>query len=318
MSFAWPLVLLALAAIPAAIVWYGYEQRRRRRAALAFAQPQLNDSVTPHRPGWRRHAVMLTLLIALAALIVAAARPQHTVAVPIDSAAIMLVNDISDSMTATDVRPSRLAAAQHASERFVRSLPATAEVGQLEFARYPVIAQSPTTNHALTLAAIAGLKPGGGGTATGDAIELAVRVLTAVRENGRRPPGAIVLLSDGGANVGVNVVTAARQAKAQHVPVYTIALGTPNGTIPIRRHGQLVNAPVPVSTQQLAQIASASGGRAFTAADSAHAQAIYDHLAAELGHRRVKRELTATVAGAGLALLVLGGGLSLAWFARPI
>lgn len=318
MSFVWPLVLVALAAIPAAVVWYASEQRRRRRAALAFAEPQLAASVTPHRPGWRRHAAMLVLLTAIAALIVAAARPQRTVAVTVDSAAIMLANDVSDSMTATDVRPSRLVAAQRAARRFVDSLPAAAEVGQLAFARHPGILQSPTTDHAAALAAIARLRPGGGGTATGDAIELAVRVLTGVRENGRRPPGAIILLSDGGSNVGVDVVTAARQARSHHIPVYTIALGTPNGTIPIRRRGRATIARVPVSTRQLAQIATASGGRAFTAADAADARTIYDRLAAVLGHRHVERELTATVAGVGLALLVVGGGLSLAWFSRPI
>ena len=316
MSFVWPFVLIALVAIPAAIVWYVRQQRGRAQARAAFAQPQVLASAMPRRPGWRRHAPMLVFLIALAVLIVAAARPQRTVAVPIDSAAVMLANDVSSSMSASDVHPSRLGAAQAASHRFVSALPATAMVGQMEFARTPRVLQSPTTDHALTQAAIAQLRPGGGGTAIGDTIQLALRMLMNQRQNGKRPPGAIVLLSDGWSNVGADPLAAARQAKADHIPIYTIAIGTPNGRIPITRHGQTVSTSVPVSPQQLAQIAAQSGGRTFTAADSAKASAVYAHLATLLGHKKVKREMTAGIAGGGLVLLLIGSGLSLAWFAR--
>ena len=316
MSFAWPFVLIALLAIPLAVAWYLRQQRRRAAARTAFAQPQVLASAVPRRPGWRRHAPMLVFLVALAALIVAAARPERTVAVPVNSAAIMLANDVSSSMSATDVRPSRLAAAQAASHRFVAALPAAAEVGQLEFARRPSVLQSPTTDHALTQAAIAQLRPGGGGTAIGDSIQVALQLLTNLRQNGKRPPGAIVLLSDGYSNVGVDPLAAARQAKADHIPIYTIAIGTANGRIPITRHGQTVSTPVPVSPQQLAEIADQSGGRTFTAADSVKASAVYAHLATLLGHKKVKREETASIAGGGLVLLLIGSGLSLAWFAR--
>jgi Ca-activated chloride channel family protein len=178
------------------------------------------------------------------------------------------------------------------------------------------VLQSPTTDHALTQAAIAQLRPGGGGTAIGDSIQLALTLLKNLRQNGHRPPGAIVLLSDGYSNVGVDPLAAARQAKADHIPIYTIAIGTPYGRIPITRHGRTVSTPVPVTPQQLAQIASESGGRTFTAADSAKASAVYAHLATLLGHKKVKREMTAGIAGGGLALLLIGSGLSLAWFAR--
>jgi Ca-activated chloride channel family protein len=315
-SFAWPFMLVGLAAIPVLIAWYGRQGRRRAAAAAAFSQPQLMPSSTPRRPRWRRHVPMLVFLIAIVLLIVAAARPQRTVAVPIDSAAIMLANDVSSSMTATDVKPSRLAAARRAAERFVAALPASALVGQLEFARNPRVLQSPTTDHSLTQAAIASLRPGGGGTAIGESIQVALDLLTSLRQNGKRPPGAIILLSDGASNVGVDPLVAARQAKSDHIPVYTIAIGTPNGTIPIKRGQRTVTTPVPVSSQQLAAIAAASGGRTFTAADSAKASAVYAHLAALLGHKKVKREMTASVAGGGLVLLLIGCGLSLWWFAR--
>jgi Ca-activated chloride channel homolog len=315
-SFVWPFMLVALVAIPLAIIWYLRQQRRRADARAAFAQPQVLASAVPRTPGWRRHAPMLVFLIAIAALIVAAARPERTVAVPVDSAAVVLANDVSSSMSATDVHPSRLGAAQAASHRFVSALPASAMVGQMAFARTPRILQSPTTDHSLTQAAIAELRPGGGGTAIGDTIQLAVKTLMNLRQNGKRPPGAIVLLSDGWSNVGVDPLAAARQAKADHIPIYTIAIGTANGHIPITRHGQSVSTPVPVAPQQLAEIASQSGGRTFTAVDSAKASAVYAHLATLLGHKKVKKEMTASIAGGGLVLLLIGSGLSLAWFAR--
>jgi Ca-activated chloride channel family protein len=165
----------------------------------------------------------------------------------------------------------------------------------------------------LTRSAIASLHAGGGGTAIGDAIVTAIRVLDGVRgPNGKRPPSAIVLLSDGGSNVGVSAVAAARQAAARHIPIYTVALGTPYGTIP-GPHGSV---PVPLSSSELAQIARASDGRAYTAANGAKVSAVYAHLAAQLGHKNVKREITAGFAGGGLALLLIGGILSLAWFGR--
>jgi Ca-activated chloride channel family protein len=105
MSFLHPAVLVALLAIPFLIAWYVVQQRRRKQAAAAFAAPALTASVAPRRPRWRRHVPMLAFGLALAILIVAAARPQRTVAVPIDSATIMLANDTSGSMAATDVSP---------------------------------------------------------------------------------------------------------------------------------------------------------------------------------------------------------------------
>ena len=317
MTFAAPLALVGLVTIPLLIRWYAGQQRRRAQAARSFAAPALAASVAPRRPRWRRHAPMLAFLIAAVILILAAARPQATVAVPVNRGAIMLANDISDSMRATDIRPSRLVAAQRAASRFLARVPSTVEVGSMAFARHPTVLQSPTGDRGLTRAAVRGLRVGGGGTAIGDAIGLAVRVLDRVRgPNGKRPPSAIVLLSDGGSNVGASAVGAARQAAAQHIPVYTVALGTAGGTISGRQGSRTLTIPVPVSSQELAQIARVSGGRAYTAADSAKVSAVYAHLAAQLGHKNVKREITASFAGGGLALLLIGSLLSLAWFGR--
>lgn len=317
MSFATPLVLLGLVAVPLLIRWYVGQQRRRAQAAAAFVRPALTDSVAPRRPRWRRHAPMLAFAIALAVLIIAAARPERTVAVPINSAAIMLANDVSSSMSATDLKPSRLVAAQHSASSFVSHVPGSVEVGVLEFARHPEILQSPTTDHSLTQAAIGQLRPGGGGTAIGDAIQTALHVLRKLpAQGGKRPPSAIVLLSDGASNVGSSAVAAARQAAKDHIPIYTISVGTPNGTIPIKHGSQTVMTPVPVSGQELAEIASDSKGRAFSASDTTGLSAVYAHLAAQLGHKKVKHEMTASFAGGGLVLLLLGSVLSLHWFGR--
>jgi Ca-activated chloride channel family protein len=317
-SFASPLILIALVAIPLLVRWYTSQQRRRAQVAQAFVAPALTPSVAPRRPGWRRHVPMLAFAVAVAALIVAAARPQRSVAVPITNGAVMLANDVSSSMLSTDVSPTRLEAAKRADKRFLASSPSSVEIGLLEFARTPIVLQSPSTDHSLAQAALAQFRVRGG-TAIGDAIVTSLHVLaTLPTKGGKRPPGAIVLLSDGTSNVGSDPLAAARAAAAQHVPVYTIALGTPNGTIAVRRGSQTVMAPDPPDPRELAQIASISGGRSFTVADSAALRTVYSHLAAQLGRKQVKHELTASLAGGGLVLLLIGSGLSLHWFGRLV
>jgi Ca-activated chloride channel family protein len=319
MSFADPLVLLGLLALPLLVKWYTSQQARRSRAASAFVAPALTASVAPNRPRWRRHVPMLVLLIALAVLIVAAARPQRSVAKPVTDGAIMLANDVSSSMQATDVAPTRLRAAQRSARRFLAGVPGTVQVGVLAFARTPTVLQSPTTNHALTATAIGQLPATRGGTAVGVALQTALHELgTVPKVAGKRPPGAIVLISDGTSNVGPGPIAVARQAAAQHIPIFTVSIGTPRGTIPIKHGSRTDTTPVPVSGAQLAQIAAASKGRAFKASDAAGVNQAYARLAAHLGHKQVKQEITTSFAGAALVLLILGGVLSLRWFGRLV
>jgi Ca-activated chloride channel family protein len=318
MSFAAPLVLLALLALPPLVVWYTSEQRRRIRAAQAFVTGPLTASVAPRRPRWRRHAPLIAFGLALAVLIVAAARPQRTKAVPIGHSAIMLANDVSSSMLATDVKPSRLVAAQKAATSFIKSVPSTVQIGSLEFSRRPVVLQSPTTDHSLTLAAIKQFRTSGG-TAIGDSLVTALRLLTGLpKQGGQRPPGAILLLSDGANNVGSDPLQAARQAATLHIPIYTVELGTPSGTIPLKRGSQTVITPVPTSPAELAQIASLSHGHAWTAQDTSQLSNVYTHLAAQLTHKKTTQPMTASFAGGGLVLLLLGSVLSLGWFGRLV
>lgn len=317
MSFAAPLVLLGLLALPLAAAWYVREQRRQRQAVRAFVSAPLTASVAPRRPGWRRHAPYVVLALGLAVLVAAVAKPQRLVAKPVRGATVMLANDVSDSMRSTDINPSRLVAARQAAGEFASRLPAGARIGSIEFARHPTLLQSPTTSRSLIRAALAEVQPGGGGTATGEALELALNAIKqAPKLNGKRPPAAIVLISDGASNVGVGPVQVAREARQQHVKIYTISIGTSQGTIPFKRHGEVVTTPVPVDPTELAQIALASGGHAYTAANAGTVDAIYASLAKQLGHKRVEQSLLVPAAGIGLVLLAAGAALSLLWFAR--
>jgi Ca-activated chloride channel homolog len=319
MTFVHPLVLLALLGIPLLAWLYANHQRHRERAASAFVVPALSASVAPRRPRWRRHVPMLLFALALAVLIVAAARPQRSLAKPVTNGAIMLADDASSSMQATDVAPSREGAAHRAASHFLDSVPSAVEIGLLEFARTPTVLQSPTSDHALTKAALARPVRTSGGTAVGVALTTAIDELRNVpRVAGKLPPGAIVMISDGASNVGPSPLLAAREAATDHIPIYTISVGTAHGTIRITRGGKTVTASVPVSRQQLAQIATASHGLAFQASDTAGVSAAYRRLAARLGHKQVKQEITAGFAGGGLVLLLLGSAMSLFWFGRLV
>lgn len=319
MTFQAPLVLLALLALPALALWYVRQQGVRRAQAAAFARPALQRNVATRRPGWRRHAPYVATALALAVLVVAAARPQKTVAVPVERASIMLVTDISGSMKSTDVFPNRVTAAKQAAQRFADTVPARVNIGVMEFNQTPTVLHSPTSDRQAVANAINRIAPGGS-TGTGEAIAAATRILTQIPgELGRRPPAAIVLLSDGASDVGRDPVAAAREAGRQHIPIYTVALGTPDGTVLHRdKNGIMRRIPVPPDPQALAAIAHASGGQAFTAQTATGLKQVYEKLGSQLGHRKEKHQITSAVAGGGLVLLLAGGALSLGWFGRLI
>jgi Ca-activated chloride channel homolog len=318
-SFAAPLVLLALVAVPLLVLAYLGQQRRRRAGAAAFAAPELQPAVAPKRPGFRRHLPMLAFLLAIAALILAAARPQRTVAVPVERASIMLANDVSGSMTATDLKPSRLVAAKRAAKSFLAKVPTKVNVGLLAFNDSARVLQSPTQDRAAVTAAIDSMTPSGG-TATGNAIATAASVLSKAPGVGKqRPPAAIVLLSDGGSTRGQDPVAAAQAARKLHIPVYTVVLGTSTGTIKVKtRTGATRTVPVPPDPESLAQIARASGAVTFTAPSATGLKQVYEKLGSQLGHKNEKHQVTSAFAGGGLALLLAGAAMSLAWFGRLI
>jgi Ca-activated chloride channel family protein len=231
----------------------------------------------------------------------------------------MLACDVSGSMGSTDVSPTRLRAAERAALRFLAKVPAAVSVGVMVFNQDPDVLQLPTTDRAADRRALSGWTPHGG-TAIGGAVELAVKVLGSGGNGRSRPTAAIVLLSDGGSTSGANPIVAAHEARARHIPVDTVALGTPGGKISIiaGRIPRRITVPVPVATGTLAAVARASGGQAFTARNASHLDEIYERLGARYSRHKVHRTLEAGFAGAALALLALGGALSLRWFGRLI
>jgi Ca-activated chloride channel homolog len=322
-TFGQPFFLLALLVVPALAVGYLTLQRDRARAAAAFAAPRMAPSVAPQRPRWRRHVPLLAFLLAVIALVVALAQPQKTVAVPVEHAQIMLLTDVSGSMLATDVKPNRLVAARRAAQAFIDKVPKRVNVGIEAFNQVPQVLANPTTDRDALAAALGRLKSSGG-TATGEAIVTATRVLQqAPAQDGRKPPSAIVLLSDGASTKGVDPIAAAQAAAKLKVPVYTVTLGTPSGTITVPRDprnpsGGTVTKPVPPDTASLERIAQASGGRSYTAESATDLSDVYKRLGSQLGTKKEPRQITAGFAGLGLALLGLGAAMSLRWSGRLI
>lgn len=319
MSFAQPLFLLALLLVPAAILAYVRHERTRRAAAAAFAAPALQASVAPSRPGWRRHVPLAVYALALTVLIVALARPQTTVAVPVERASIMLTTDFSGSMQATDVPPTRLAAARAAANRFLDEVPDAVRVGLVAFNHSARLLESPTTDREAVRGAIAELEPSGG-TATGEALAVSIAALAQQKDaDGARVPSAIVLLSDGASVRGRPPQELARRAKDLKIPIYTVTLGTPSGTIQVTRSdGTVETRPVPPDPRESREVAEISGGRAYTADTVQNLSDVYEELGSRIGYRDEPREVTAAFSGGALVLLAGGALLSLLWFRRLV
>jgi Ca-activated chloride channel homolog len=318
-SFQAPLFLAGLVLVPLLAWAYWANQRRRAHAAQAFALAPVQPSVVPKRPGWRRHVPMAAYALALAALVIALARPATTVAVPDERASIMLVTDISGSMQATDVSPSRLVAARDAAKEFLDAVPRQIRVGAMAFNQRPQALSVPTTDRTVVRAALERLKPSGG-TATGDALNAALTVLSRQRgADGSKnpPPSAIVLLSDGASVRGADPVEIARKAAELKIPIYTIALGTDEGTIQAPgANGQTETRRVPPDRDAMAQVAQISGGQTFATTDADALSAVYEKLGSQVGTKMEERQTTAWWAGGAIALMAVGAAFSLAWFGR--
>jgi Ca-activated chloride channel homolog len=312
MSFASPLWLGALALIPIAIAAAILARRRSRRYAVRF--PAVSTLVLAAGAGtsWRRHLPAAFAIAAIAALALALARPRMSYSAPTDQASLMLVMDHSGSMAATDVQPTRLAAADKAANTFIDQLPASALVGAIAFSTAPDAVQGPVSNHSAARAIVDG-EVANGSTATGDALQLALQLLRGAAK--KHPPSAIVLLSDGAANAGVDVATVARQAAQDRIPIDTVALGTPNGVLPSPDPYQPPVA-VPPDPQLMQEIAQLSGGRSFNAQSADELSSIYKDLGHQLGSVTRKRDVTAAFAIGGVAFLLLGAAMSTRWSGR--
>ena len=317
MTFTWPLVLTALAALPVLVALYIDYDRRRVASQERFASPGLLPNVIDREPGRLRFLPPAIMLVALAALIVGVARPHATVSVPREEATVMLAMDVSRSMKAEDVEPTRLDAARAGAEAFLAEVPEKFRVGVVSFATRASVAVPPTEDRELVATSLATLTTGEG-TAIGDAVALALKVGNEEREDGTVPPRSILLISDGARDGGqVEPAEAAEAAKKQNVPVYTVLVGTEAGVVEETLPGGFRRTiQVPPSPETLEQLAAATGGEFFTALDDEGLTQVYEELGSRLGEREELREITDLFAAGGAMLLLAGGALAAFLFRR--
>ncbi|KUH87547.1 MULTISPECIES: VWA domain-containing protein [unclassified Mycobacterium] len=289
--------LLFLVILLALVGLYVAAQFARRRRLQQFANTESLDSVAPKRPSPWRHVPAALLAIALLLCTIALAGPTHDQRLPRNRAVVMLAIDVSQSMRATDVEPSRLAAAQEASKKFVDELTPGINLGVIAYAGTATVLVSPTTNRDASRRAIDNLQVADR-TATGEAIFTALSSIStvgAVIGGGDEPPPArIVLFSDGKETVPSNpdnpkgAFTAARAAKDQGVPISTISFGTPNGSVEVNNE----RVPVPVDDEGMKKIAELSGGDAYTASNLDELNKVYETLQDQIGYETVRGEAT--------------------------
>ena len=317
MTFDEPLFLLGLLLLPLGALAYMSRERRARAGREAFAPAALLPSVVPRRAGWRRHAPIAGYGLAAAALVIALSRPQATLAVGLEQATVVVVTDRSGSMLATDVTPSRLLAARAAGAGLIDSVPGDVRVGAIAFNHSVSILQAPTRDHAAVRQALAGVDAAGS-TATGDALQAALRMVADARRPGQSPPpAAVILLSDGKSVRGSDPLEAADKARSAGVPVHTVALGTQGGTIERRRrNGEVRSVPVPPDRETLRRIARRSGGESFATADGARLETVFERLGSQVASERRPREITNLFAGGALLTMAASALAALRWFGR--
>lgn len=347
MNFAWPHMLWVLLALPAVAVLYWLVQGRRSRYAVRFTNLDLLANVVRATPGWRRHVPPILYLGALGLLVVSLARPQGIQRVPKEEATVVLLTDVSRSMEAKDVEPNRLSAARESAKTLVDKLPAKFQISLVSFSNTVRVVTVPTTDRDEVKRGIDSLTSQAG-TAMGDGLLSALDIAAppeatvtpapagtpgrqatptprptptptpqaAGAKKDAKVPGIIVLLSDGANSLGSDPIDAATEALARNVPIYTIALGTPNGYVDITQNGATRRIQVPPDEETLNEIAEITGGKFFKAPTASDLEDIYDDLGSRLGFEERQSDRTWPWAAAAAAFMVAGAGLSLAWFNR--
>jgi Ca-activated chloride channel family protein len=335
MSFDRPILLLTLLVVPLAIAVYLLAERRRMRYAVTFTNLDVLASVAGGRSA-RRFVPPALFLLALALLCFAVARPQRSTLVASDKATVILVVDVSGSMHATDVKPSRLGAAQAAVRTFLEHVPKRVRVGLIAFSSEPEVAAPPSTDRELVRQSVDELDflQAYGGTALGDALAAAVELgKKTIREQtgpqtiaytASKPNSlvSILFLSDGKQTRGLlQPLDGAQRAKAAGIPVYTVALGTPNGvlTAPFGGFGGGATGrriPVPPDPATLSSIAKLTGGKFFTARSADALQSAYKELGSKLGRVPGRKEVTNEAVALAALVLLAAGILSALWAPR--
>jgi Ca-activated chloride channel family protein len=299
-----PLVLLLYLGL---LAWRRQRGQRRQRSTL--------ERVLPAQKAWKRHLAVFFAAASLASLTIAYAQPADEVDVPRERATIVVTIDVSRSMEATDVSPSRMVAAQEAAKEFVAMLPKGFNVALVRFAATAAVVVPPTTDRGLVQDAIDRLSVAPS-TATGEGIYSSLDAVAQAPADPDHPddpaPAAIVLLSDGSRNAGRPPFPAAEEAKKLGVPIYTIAYGTADGYV---MEGN-AKAPVPVNHTELREIARLSGGKKFEAGSASELREVYESIGEQIGYVKEDREVTEAYAGYGLVLAVLAALAAMSLAAR--
>ncbi|GAA2639475.1 VWA domain-containing protein [Dactylosporangium fulvum] len=308
-----PWWLLSLVPVAAVIGVYIWRQLHRRAFAVRFTNVDLLSSLVPKGIGVRRHFSAAAFLLSLVILGFGMARPSIDTKEPLERATIMLAIDVSLSMQATDVQPTRIEAAKSAAADFVKQLPASFNVGLVSFAKTASVLVSPTKERNSVLQAIDGLSLQES-TATGEAVFTSLDAIRTVPADGAAgpPPARIVLLSDGFRTAGRSLEDASAAAAAASVPVSTIAFGTDEGVVRIGNTPQRV----PVDRPSLQKVAEVTKGYFYEAASKDELKRVYTDMGSSIGYRTKPREVTQWYLGIGFLFALAAGGLSLLWGSR--
>lgn len=320
MTFDRPWALALLALVPAAVLGWRLLDGRRRAQAARFASPALLPSLVARAPRRLRLVPAALLLLGLAALVVGMAKPHAELTVPRRDATVVLAIDVSRSMGAQDVPPTRLFAAVSAADRFLTEIPGTYSVALVAFGSHAYVAVPPTRDRGLVGQALSQLKPGEG-TAIGDAVLLAAKLGQRQKAvDGVVPPTTVLVISDGARDGGRTApAAAAAKAKALGVPVSTVLVGTPTGVVTAQlQGGYREQIRVPASPGTLQTIARTSGGAFYRARTPQALAGVYRTLATRLGHTTENRQITDLFAAAAALLLLAGAALSTFWFRRLV
>lgn len=336
MTFLWPSMLLFLGILPLLVLLYVLIQRRRKRFAASYSSLGLVRSALNRGPGLRRHVPPLLFLVGLTVLILALARPQTEVSLPTIEGTVILAFDVSGSMVATDIQPTRLEAAKAAARSFIERQPDTLLIGIVAFSNGGLAVQAPTNNQDLLLKTIDRLSPQRG-TSVGQGILASLNTIAVTHgldplpldemplpgdeeeavptpaPVDSFPPSAILLLTDGENNDSPDPLEAAQAAADRDVPVYTIGIGSPAGTI-IKVEGLSVHTTL--NEELLQQISFLTGGEYFNAQSQEELFDIYENVQPALVIKPEKMEVTSIFSGASILILLISGMLSLLWFNR--
>lgn len=320
MSFAAPQLLFLLVLVPLAVLAYYAHDRLHDRRAATWSHPALLPNMASRPPALRRHLPFALLLVGVALLLVGFARPKATHTVAENQATVVVVLDVSGSMAADDVQPSRIAQAKAMAYALAKQLPKGYRMAVETFSDHSDVVAPPSSDLNRIRAAIAAARTGPQGTALAQAVFHAVQVALTVPEEkaGKKPPAAIVVLSDGGSTAGrVSPQQAAARAANAKVPIDSVLLGTPNGVVHQKlKGGYTEQIEVPAQPVQLQFFARSTGGKYASTPHEFDAHAVFANLGSRAGSRRATVEVSSAAAAGGIAFMLAGMGLSGLWFRR--